>query len=87
MTDRIHAPFDQEQRAALQAWQACAWAHPLTCGKCPSSMPMIPEKRGMVCPSCFHVQEGVPSLCLTLPEHPAAILAAANPPKADNETV
>lgn len=86
MSDRIHAPFDDDTRAALRAWQECTWVHPLTCGECSSSLPMVPEKRGLVCPSCFHVQEGVPAVCLTLPDSPAAILAAANQPKADHET-
>lgn len=84
MSDRIHAPFDDEQREALRAWQDCGWAHPLTCGACNIALPMIPEKRGLVCPLCFHVQEDVPAMCLTLPENPASILAAQAKPEADN---
>lgn len=76
MSDQIHAPFDDDTREKLRAWQDCPWAHPLTCGKCSSSMPLIPEKRGLVCPNCYHAQETVPAVCLTLPENPAAILAA-----------
>jgi hypothetical protein len=86
MSDLIHAPFTPEQRDALRAWQDCPWAHPLTCGKCSSPLPLIPEKRGLVCPACFGEQITVPALCLTLPDHPAAILAAANQPEATNET-
>lgn len=80
MAEMIQAPFDDDTREKLRDWQACGWAHPLTCGCCNSALPMIPEKRGLVCPSCFHVQEKVPAVCLTTPDNPAAILAANESP-------
>lgn len=72
--DRITAPFDLATRVALTEWQGCAWAHPLTCGQCSCALPMIVEARGLVCIECFHVQESVPALCLSLPPEPSAVL-------------
>lgn len=77
-TETITAPFTIEQRVALQEWQDCGWVHQLTCGECSCSLPMIPEARGMVCVGCYHVQETVPALCLTLPPDPATILNLAS---------
>lgn len=66
----MKAPFDADQIAALRAWQECPWVETLTCEYDRCVLPLIPEKRGMVCPECFAEHEEVPDGAMTVPPKP-----------------
>lgn len=82
----VVAPWPMWVVDALDEWQACGWAHQLTCAggndgqTCASGqqVTMRPTKDGLVCPECGRVQDWVPAMCLTLPPNPAVLLATAN---------
>lgn len=89
----VAAPFPLWVQKALQAWQQCGWAHPLTCGTqgCPGRTSIDCEDGGQVhenptllvrhygleCPACDYRQSRVPALCLQLPPDPRTLLGLA----------
>lgn len=53
MSEKLKAPFTDEQVRKLKAWQECDYVHPFTC--C-DHQTMSVETRGFVCPKCGLVQ-------------------------------
>ena len=59
-----------EQIEAINYWQACGHAHPLTCGNDSGHENLIPIEESdsviLKCPTCDYVQRWVPECCLRL---------------------
>lgn len=60
----------------IQAWQACPWVHPLTCGNDSRHEPLAPRvvDRDVIlaCPSCDYIQRHVPAMLSGPPPNPLA---------------
>jgi hypothetical protein len=64
------SPWTPEEVLNLEAWQACTWVHPYTCGPCRdadptdrdrlsmwrSDHPLVPTVNGWRCPTCNYRQ-------------------------------
>jgi hypothetical protein len=60
--------YTPEQIAAVAAWQAASWVHPLTCGQRQGHPEggdvLIPRADGLYCPTCDYYQARIPNVCL-----------------------
>ena len=59
----MKAPFTQYQVDQINAYQECAYVHPLTCS---CSNDLIADKSGLHCHECQYTQDWVPDAVMEI---------------------
>lgn len=61
MSGHVDAPFNPEQIAWINAYQASGVFHPLTCENLHKDRVLLAQTSGMTCRSCDYTQDWVPA--------------------------